>query len=270
VLHEILLNVSHRPTPLPSAPWRVTQRWNNLLFAHWPVPVASIRALVPEELKIDTFDGSAWVGVVPFWMDRIQLRGVPLLPGAKSFPELNLRTYVRDRRTNASGVYFFSIDAASPLAVAVARIFFRLPYYWARMKIEERIPGNFHYTSTRLFNKTPVHFEARYRSRGASFKMAENRPGTLEYFLTERYCVFTTNHKGKVFRGDIHHAPWPLEEAEAEVDATELAAAHGIQLPDTKPVLYYARELAVYIWPLETVRGSLLSVTAPVQVAKSV
>jgi hypothetical protein len=248
----------------------MTQRWNDLLFAHWPVPATSIRSLVPEELKLDTFDGSAWVGVVPFWMDQIQVRGIPRLPGAQSFPELNLRTYVRDRRTNMCGVYFFSLDATNPLAVAIARIFYRLPYYWSQMKIEEYRPGDFHYTSSRLLTRKPVHFSARYHSLGASHKMAESRPGSLEYFLTERYCLFTTNRKGKVLRGNIHHAPWPLEEAEAEIDATELAAAHGIELPDTKPVLYYARELAVYIWPLEMVHGSLLSVPAPVQVAKSV
>jgi len=270
VKQEILSSVSHRPWPLPSAPWRMTQRWNDLLFAHWPVPAASIRSLVPEELKLDTFDGSAWVGVVPFWMDQIQFRGIPRMPGAHSFPELNLRTYVRDRRTNMCGVYFFSLDATNPLAVAIARTFYRLPYYWSRMKIEERRPGDFLYTSSRLLTRKPVRFSARYHSLGASRKMAESRPGSLEYFLTERYCLFTTNRKGKVLRGNIHHAPWPLEEAEAEIDATELAAAHGFELPDTKPVLYYARELAVYIWPLELVHGSLLTVPAPVQVAKSV
>ena len=127
-MQEYLVRTSHRPRPLPSGRWAMTQRWNDLLFAHWPVPAAQVAALLPDGLQVDTFEGSAWLGVVPFWMDRIKIRGVPPVPGARSFPELNLRTYVRDQTTRSRGVYFFSLDASNLLAVAVARTFYNLPY----------------------------------------------------------------------------------------------------------------------------------------------
>src|SRR5277367_1448035 len=162
----ILSSVGHRPWPLPQTQWVMTQRWNDLLFAHWPVPAAQLAKLVPGELAIDTFDGSAWVGIVPFWMDRIQIRGLPVIPGANRFPELNLRSYVREANTNVAGVYFFSLDAANPAAVLLARTFFRLPYYWAKMSIERRETAqkeHFDYSSSRRFTRNPVRLKASYR-----------------------------------------------------------------------------------------------------------
>ncbi|HTD54139.1 MAG TPA: DUF2071 domain-containing protein, partial [Silvibacterium sp.] len=123
---EILSATSHRPWPLPNAQWIMIQRWNDLLFAHWPVPPAQIAPLLPANLTLDTFDGAAWVGIVPFWMDQIRMHRWPEIPGANRFPELNLRTYVREAHSNLAGVYFFSLDAANPLAVAGARLFFKL------------------------------------------------------------------------------------------------------------------------------------------------
>lgn len=251
-MNEILSATSHRPWPLPNRPWTMLQRWNDLLFAHWPVPAETINALLPSSLAVDTFDGSAWIGVVPFWMDRVRYRGLPSLPGANRFPELNLRTYVRDRSKNTPGVYFFSLDAASPLAVAVARTFFHLPYYWARMRIDEEKSGSsagwFRYTSERRMSPQPVRFQAHYRSLG---KPADK--GLIEHFLTERYALFTSGHSGELHQGNIHHMPWPLEQAEAEFELNELPAAHGIRLPDTQPLLHFSRELVVYVWDLEPV-----------------
>jgi len=249
--NKILSTVEHRPWPLPQTNWAMTQRWNDLLFAHWPLPAAQLCRLLPEGLSVDTFDGSAWVGIVPFWMDRIQIRGLPLVPGANRFPELNLRTYVREANTNLGGVYFFSLDAANPAAVAMARLFFHLPYYWAKMSIQHRDKDAFHYASQRRFASAPVRFEAKYRGLGRMNTTDQSRPGTIEHFLTERYALYTTGPGGKLHRGNIHHLPWPLELAEAEFERNELPAAHGIQLPDTTPVLHYARELVVYVWSLE-------------------
>ena len=135
-MRATLERTSHRPWPLPSGNWVMTQRWNDLLFAHWPMKAADIEPLLPEGLEADIFQGSAWLGVVPFWMDRVQFRGLPPIPGAQTFPELNLRTYVRDPRTGVAGVYFLSLDAANLLAVMVARGIFHLPYYWAQMSIK--------------------------------------------------------------------------------------------------------------------------------------
>ncbi len=254
-MQDILKTIGHRPTPLPSRHWAMTQRWNDLLFAHWPVPSASIAKLLPAGLVPDTFDGSAWIGVVPFWMDRIRFNAIPNVPGAETFPELNLRTYVREEGTNLAGVYFFSLDAANPIAVSIARVFFRLPYYWSHMKIEPQSDGRFLYRSDRHFTRQPVRFRASYRCLGPTGRLAQSTPGTIEYFLTERYRLYTSDRQGRLFQGEIHHLPWPLEAAEAEFPINELPAAHGIQLPDTQPLLFYARELVVYVWSLELAKG---------------
>lgn len=245
-MDTILSTTEHRPWPLPTSPWVMTQRWNDLLFAHWPLPPAELTHLLPEELAVDTFDGSAWVGVVPFWMDHIRFRWLPPIPGASRFPELNLRTYVRDRHTNQPGVYFFSLDAANPLAVATARTFFRLPYFWAAMKIDKGHGSEIRYSSERLMTSRPARLRARYRSLGKPCVK-----GGIESFLTDRYALFTRTRKGGIGRVNIHHLPWPLELAEADFELNELPEAHGIRLPDTKPLLQYSRELTVYIWSLE-------------------
>jgi uncharacterized protein len=242
----------------------MTQRWNDLLFAHWPVPAAQITPLLPANLAVDTFDGSAWVGIVPFWMDQIRMHRWPEIPGANRFPELNLRTYVREPHSNLGGVYFFSLDAGNPLAVAIARTFFKLPYYWSKMRIDHCDNREFCYSSKRRFAKTPARFRARYRSLG----QASDKQG-LEQFLTERYALYTANPGGALFKGNIHHLPWPLERAEAEFELNELPAAHGIKLPDTPPLLHYSRELVVYIWALEPLPlPKLKSAATPVPVPK--
>jgi uncharacterized protein YqjF (DUF2071 family) len=244
---DVLTMTEDRPWALPAQPWIMTQRWHSLLFAHWPVAAEEIAALLPPGLIVDGFAGTGWVGIVPFTMDRIRFRGLGSVPGASRFAELNLRTYVRDHRTGTPGVYFFSLDAANPAAVTAARLWFHLPYYWARMRAEERPGGWVHYKSTRLFAKEPVRFRATYRGLGPQSKHRAARD-TIEYFLTERYCLFTYDRAGKLLQGNIHHAPWPLEAAEAEIEVNELPRAHGIRLPDIAPVLHFARTQAVVIW----------------------
>lgn len=254
-MREFQVRTWHRPRPVPSGRWVMTQRWNDLLFAHWPVPPPSLAPLIPQGLQLDTFHGSAWVGVVPFWMDRIKLRGFPPIPGANSFPELNLRTYVRDPKSGTPGVYFLSLDSRSLLATLFARAVFSLPYHWSEMRFEQRTEREFAFFSRRRFVHQPVIFKARYRGLGPTRRLAESRAGTLEYFLTERYCLFTCDRHGQPMRASIHHIPWPLEEAEAEIETNGLAAAMGIALPDQAPVLHYSRRLAIYVWQLERVRA---------------
>lgn len=249
---EVLSMVEDRPWAMPERPWVMTQRWHSLLFAHWPVAAEQIAALLPEGLIVDGFQNTGWVGIVPFTMDRIQFRGLGSVPGARKFAELNLRTYVREERTGTPGVYFFSLDAANPAAVMAARLWFHLPYYWARMRVEERPGGWLHYESRRLFCNQPVNFRATYRGLGPQRAQRSAR-GTIEYFLTERYCLFTHDRQGRLMQGNIHHAPWPLEAAEAEFELNELPQAHGIRLPDIPPVLHFAREQAVYLWQLQPV-----------------
>ena len=246
-----ILNVeAHRPYELPPAQWRMAQRWNDLLFAHWPIPPAEMARLLPAGLEVDTFDGYAWVAVVPFWMDRVRTRAVGerciTVPGTATFCELNLRTYVRSRISGLRGVYFFSLDAASALAVIGARTLFHLPYFLAGMYRRIESDGTVEYSSNRLLTSRSVRFRARYRGLGDP---GTSKNGTLEHFLTERYCLLT-QRSGQVRVGHIHHLPWPLEAAEAEISLNELPAAHGITLPDRRPLLHFARELHVYIWSL--------------------
>jgi hypothetical protein len=247
----------------------MTQRWNDLLFAHWPVPPSSLTPLLPEGLQVDTFQESAWLGVVPFWLDRIKIHGLPAIPGAHGFPELNLRTYVRDVETGTRGLYFFSTETSNLLAAVAARTFFHLPYSWAEMRLEQKSEREFSIYSRRRMSRRPVVFQARYRGLGPTRKSVENRSGTLEHFLMERFCLFTRNRSGHPVRANLHHVSWPLEEAEAEIERNDLAATIGIRLPDEKPVLHYSRRLALYIWPAELVRPALAVRTAPVAVAPS-
>ena len=251
--HPILAVTGHRPWPLPERNWRMTQRWSNLLFAHWPVPAADVQRLLPAGLEVDCWDGSAWVGVVPFEMDRVRTRtpgGLMVsVPSAAAFPELNLRTYVRSPVTKRPGVFFFSLDAASLLAVMGARSFFHLPYFWAKMWSEERPDGLIHYSSQRRVVGQPVEFLATYRPTGP-VATSQPDPQSLEYFLTERYSLYTANG-ANILTGNIHHLPWPLQAAEAEIVRNDLPVAHGINLPNRAPVLHFARELSVYIWSLE-------------------
>ena len=244
---DVLTMIEDRPWALPEQPWVMTQRWHSLLFAHWPVRAEEIAPLLPPGLIVDGFADTGWVGIVPFTMDRIRFRGLGRVPGASKFAELNLRTYVRDRHTGTPGVYFFSLDAANPAAVVAARLWFHLPYFWAKMNVEERPGGWFHYESQRLLASSPVRFRATYRGLGPQSKGRSARD-TIEYFLTERYCLFTHDRKGKLLQGNIHHAPWPLEAAEAEIEVNDLPQAHGIRLPDIPPVLHFARTQAVAVW----------------------
>jgi uncharacterized protein YqjF (DUF2071 family) len=245
-LHPALDSVSHRPWPLPGGPWVMAQAWHDLLFAHWPVEAKLLRSIVPTQLPLDAFDGRCWVGVVPFHMSGIHARNLPPIPGLSRFPELNVRTYVT--LDDKPGVYFFSLDAASLAAVWTARTFFRLPYFHARMSVETR--GDFiSYDSHR--REINAEFHGRYQPAS---NIQRSQRGSLEHWLTERYCLYTV-YADRIFRAEIHHQPWPLQKAAAEIEINSVAAASGISLPSSSPLLHYARKLEVLIWPLQRIDG---------------
>jgi len=229
--------------------WRLRQRWSRLLFAHWPVPAAHVQAKLPAGLIADTLDGTAWLGVVPFTMDRVRFRSVGehafRVPTAHAFPELNLRTYVRTR-DGRTGVYFFSLDAASLLAVVGARVAFGLPYFWANMSETISVDGVIDYRSERLLGgrHAPASFAAQYRSLR---KLSAD--DDLRRFLTERYAMFVRRF-GSVQVGHIHHGPWQLEEAEAEIRINTLPQSFGFTLPNRPPVLHYSEEIEMQAWTL--------------------
>jgi uncharacterized protein YqjF (DUF2071 family) len=231
-----LRETEHRPYPPPERPWTMGQTWRNLLFAHWRVPHDVLRPHVPERLALEEHDGSAWIGLTPFRVTGLRLRGVPPLPLLSSFCELNCRTYVR--AGERPGIWFFSLDASSRAAVAAARRTYRLPYRNARID-----------SAGERFAARPEgggSFEATYRGTGTP---AAAEPGTLEHFLAERYCLYAG--EGEV-RAEIHHAPWPLQPAEADVEQ------HGIAPLELEgePLLHYARRQDVVIWSPEPVSSS--------------
>ncbi len=220
--------------------------WRNLLFAHWALAPEALRPHVPAVLPLDTFDGYAWVGITPFHLEMAP-RGLPVLPVISRSPELNVRTYVTFE--GKPGVYFFSLDVANLSAVWGARVFYRLPYWRARMRMEtddERI----RYSSRRIHGPRPAEFDGRYRGIGSPALSAR---GSLEYFLTERYCLYSVDHD-RVFRAQIHHRPWPLQDAEAAIRINTMAASAGFALPAGAPLLHFARHLDVLVWAPERLR----------------
>jgi uncharacterized protein YqjF (DUF2071 family) len=218
--------------PVRPGPWVIAQTWSDLLFAHWRVPPESLR--LPSGLELDTFEGEAYLGVVPFAISGHRPRATPALPRLSRFPELNVRTYVK-----GNGVWFFSLDAASMTAVRLARRTYFLPYYKAEMAIAsgERIE----YRSRR----PGAEFRATYAPTGP-VRRAE--PGTLDHWLTERYCLYARHPRGRLLRADIAHVPWPLQPASASIEVNTMAPA-GVELPDEAPLLHFARRIDVHIWP---------------------
>jgi uncharacterized protein YqjF (DUF2071 family) len=234
---------AHRPWPLPGGAWIMAQSWHDLMFAHWRVDAALLRPLVPAALTIDTFENQAWIAVVPFRMSGVRLRGTPALPWLSAFPELNVRTYVVAE--GKPGVWFFSLDAQNPIAVAAARAWFHLPYFRARMQCEQR-GGWIHYSSERTHRGAkPGVLEAKYRAIGEVF---EAQPGTLEHFLMERYSLYAQASDARILRGEIHHRPWQLQLAEAEVEQNSMTEAAGIALPSQNPLLHFAVRQDVVAW----------------------
>jgi uncharacterized protein YqjF (DUF2071 family) len=224
----------------------MTQSWHDLLFAHWRVDERLLRPLVPPAFDIDRFDGTAWLGIVPFTMRRVAPRGVPSLPWLSAFPELNVRTYVSPR-DGKRGVFFFSLDAARALAVLTARAAFRLPYYPASMRSTVRGTA-IHYRSRRRASRAA--FEATYEADGPSFVPQR---GTLEFFLTERYCLYQLDWFGRPSRLEIHHAPWQLQPARAELRQNTMVA--GLNLPLAgAPLVHYAKRQDVVAWWPKAIR----------------
>lgn len=239
-----------RSWPLPDKPWIMHQIWNDLLFAHWPISIETLRPLLPAHIPIDTFDGTAWIGVVPFHMSGVAPRGIPPLPYFSAFPEINVRTYITIQ--GKPGVYFFSLDAQNRFAVEAARFAFHLPYFYAHIQVQNRPDNTIFYHSLRKDKRArQAEFTGEY-SPSSAIRLAN--PGTLEYWLTERYCLYCTDRRGNVYRGDIDHDSWPLQSAEASINVNTLPNSFGIRLPDTSPLLHFAKKLKVKIWALEKLR----------------
>ncbi len=242
--HAASCSSAERPWPVPRAAPAMSMTWSELLFAHWPLAPEVVARTLPAGLELDTFEGCAWLGVVPFRMSNVRLAGLPSLGVGERFPELNLRTYAK--LDGKPGVWFYSLDAASPLAVAGARAWFNLPYFTARMSCAGR-DGWIDYASRRTHAAAPdAAVLARYRPTSAPRRAAR---GSLESWLTDRYCLYSRDHGGGLLRGEIDHEPWPLQDAEAHFERNTLATAAGFGLPPIAPLLHYVERIDVVAWP---------------------
>lgn len=243
--HDVPVDPRFAP---PARPWLMSMQWHDLLFMHWSVPADALRRLIPPPLELDTFDGQAWLGVVPFRMSGVGPRFLTRLPWVSCFAELNVRTYVV--HNGRPGVWFFSLDAANPLAVLAARRTFHLPYFNATMCAEHDGDAVV-YRSTRTHRATaPAEFSCRYRPTGPAVQPAE---GSIDRWLTWRYSLYSADRRGRVFRGDILHDPWPLQPAEALVEHNSMTLQIGLALPDVPPLLHFVRHLDVVAWRLKRV-----------------
>lgn len=232
----------HRPYPMVGSPWIMHMRWHDLAFLHWPVDPEVLRRFLPPGLELDTYDGRGWVGVIPFWMDNIRLRGLPAMPTVGSFAEVNLRTYVTDGKK--PGVWFLSLDAHSRLGCALAKRWYRLNYRYAKIERRRDDHGGVNYASRRADGG--AEFIARYRPIGEPFHAQR---ATLERWLCERYCLYAGGSDGlPLYRGEIHHAPWPLQRCETDIRSETLSEAMKIGLPDAAPHALFAREIDVVVW----------------------
>jgi uncharacterized protein YqjF (DUF2071 family) len=241
-----LSDVGHRPWPLPGGHWLMGQTWVNLLFAHWRVPEEALRAVVPPQLPIDTYDGSAWLGVTPFYVRGLRLRATLPAPVLSDFPELNVRTYVSVE--GKPGIYFLSLDADSWAAVATARRTHRLPYFRSQIEMRQDKEGTIGYDLLRTSQDgPPAYFKGRYGGAGERLPIRE---GSLERWLTERYCLYTLDREQRIQRGNIHHPPWPLQEGWAEIETNTMAMPFGIEL-EGEPLLHFSARQDVVIWPLQ-------------------
>jgi uncharacterized protein len=263
-------NISNpsRAYPPPESPWIMAMDWADLLFMHWRIAPDRLRLFVPPQLEIETFDGSAWLGIVPFEMRGTRARFTPPVPGLSRFPELNVRTYVRPAAGTerpargdgggAGGVWFFSLDATSRAAVEAARLTFGLPYFRAAMSIVHEGEWILYTHERRDQNErlrygtphpVPARFRARYRPTGP---VQEARPGSLESFLTDRYRLYAWGAgggaAGRIYSGEIHHPPWPLQPAEAQIEVNTMIGFLGIDTLDTAPLLHFSRFVKVAAW----------------------
>ncbi|MDA0658081.1 MAG: DUF2071 domain-containing protein [Planctomycetota bacterium] len=232
-----------RTWPLPKHPWVMRMTWSELLFAHWSVDPKYLAALLPEGLTLDTREGKAWIGVVPFLMSSVAPRCLPTLPRISRFLELNVRTYVTYQ--DKPGVWFYSLDAASRIAVRLARATFNLPYMDATMSLVRNDALTINYQSDRTHRgEPPAKFDASYQPSGETFYA---QPGTLEHWLTARYCLYSADRKGNLYRGEIDHDPWTLSRATATLRQNTMCKPLNLELID-QPHLLFAQPMTVRAW----------------------
>jgi uncharacterized protein YqjF (DUF2071 family) len=238
-VHPAFSQTDHRPWPLPGKAWSWQQVWLDLVFIHFEADAGELKRQLPHGLELELFEGKAWIGIVPFRMEGVTKRGWPAPAFTSDFPEINVRTYVTDGKK--PGVWFLSLDAGNRLAVTMARVFFHLPYFHARMSATEDA-GRYHCASRR----TGHEFVANYRPG----EMADSRPGSFAHWATARYCLYAQAAAGALYRGEIQHPAWPLQQAEIEIQTNTLA---DVKLGAMHPAVLFSKRVDVVVWPLERI-----------------
>jgi len=223
----------------------MAQTWQDVLFLHWPVPHDALRVRIPRGLSLDLFAGQAWLSITALFVTGLRPRGFFAVPGLSAFPETNVRTYVT--RDGKPGVWFFSLDAGSALAVAAARMLYRLPYYRAEFSIDDASEHVSYGYRRRDRRASSASFAVQYQPVGTPPACAA--AGTLAWWLTERYCLYASGRR-HLYRAEIHHRPWPLESVEAHISRNTLVD-DVMPLPDAPVVCQFARRLEVIVWAPE-------------------
>ncbi len=240
--------MSHRPWQRPTKPFAMYMEWHNLLFAHWAVKPELLEAKLPKGLKLETFDGFAWLGIVPFQMRYTAPRKWLSLPLISHFDELNVRTYVTDGQKR--GVWFFSLDCNNTLAVRAARFGFHLPYMDAKIQVSIR-GDQIVYSSLRTHRgESNAVLECAYQPIGQVYHSVA---GTLEHWLTERYCLYSASVSGQIFRGEIDHQPWSLQPAAADFFENSMTESLGFSLPKKPELLHFSKRIDVNAWLLDKI-----------------
>jgi hypothetical protein len=259
---SLLYSVEHRPWLPPDSQWLFSQSWDDVLFAHFAMDPPSLRRLVPDALTLDLFDGVAWLTISPFSVSHLRPGGVPPLPKLSFFPQVNVRTYVS--REDKPGLFYFSVDAANLSAVWGARVFFRMPYWHSKIQIsgatiQARQASNsqentIHFRSSRLHGPAarsgPAIFDVAYSPQGEAQRA---RYGSLDEYLAERYCVYSWS-RGKLYRTELHHQPWPLQRASIEILECSLADPLGLVLPGIPDLCHFTRSNKLLTWAPENIR----------------
>ncbi|MFD1707513.1 YqjF family protein [Siminovitchia sediminis] len=237
---DILNAADHRPYPLPSKRWIMRQVWNNVLFLHWPVPPERLRPFIPSALEIDMYERTAWIGIVAFQMKGIYFRGLQSISVVPPFAEMNVRTYVTNN--GKPGVFFMTLDVNDWASLNIAKRWYRLPYSPAAITILKS-GETFYYKNNR--KRSSAEFYGNCTPVPGEYFPEE---GTLDHWLTERYCFYTTDNKYNIYCGEIHHLPWPLQKAEITIDRNTLFSQFHLDLSHLQPIANYSKGVESFMW----------------------
>lgn len=238
--------VTHRPWPIITENWIMRQSWSNVLFTHWPISAELLRPHIPRSLKIDTFDGTAWLGVVVFGMEGIYLRGLSALSVTPKFAEVNVRTYVQWK--GKPGVYFLSLDVGDLASLMIARRWYRLPYKAARISSHNESQTFSCQSQRKGQAKFPIGFQAEYIPLSEVYF---SKKEMFDHWLTERYCFFSADKRGNIYCGEIHHQPWPLQKVEIEICRNSLFTPFQFDLSEEKVIAHFSKGLDSLFWNIK-------------------